>query len=819
MKKVFAILALAASLAACARMEQPVDETPVATPEGTETAPTTYTLTVRATKDAGTRVLELDGTTNTLNAKWESGDKVEVYDGETCLGELTAGAVAPDGMSCTFSGELEGLPDETSSLTLKYLSPAYEEQDGTLEYISENCDYAEAEVNVTVEGTTITCGDALFASRQAVVKFLLKDKSGEAVSATSFVVKDGEATYTVNPDEAASELFVALPGIADRPLSLSATAGTDTYTYWRSGVTLNAGQYYSIAVKMDQTIDLGREDIYDASGIFTAQDGNILTGTSLAGKQVRIAPGATVTLRNVNIVHSEDIQYDGIAPDGSATLLLEGTNTVGGGEEHAGISVPEGSTLTIDGNGSLTATGGFRAAGIGGGYVAISGNITVSDDGEDSSVITYDGGFVTATGGEGAADIGARLQIANNATVTLNGVNIPKGIALAGSATINLAGENTVSADEYNAGISVPSGSTLTLQGNGSLTAIGGSGATGIGGGYVAISGNITVSDDGDDSSVITSSGMTVTATGGSNAADIGARLRIANNASVTLNGVNLPKGIELAGSATINLAGENTVSADEYNAGISVPSGSTLTLQGTGSLTATGGIGAAGIGSGMNSSCGDITISGGTVRATGVWGAAGIGSGMNSSCGDITISDGEVAANGGGNAAGIGSGDNGSCGAITINGGTVTATGDWGAAGIGGGDSGSCGAITISGCTVTANGGGNGVGIGSSGSCDAIIISYSTVTATGGLFAAGIGCGATAPGSEDTGGDITIIFPAEVKATKGDLAEFSIGPARTNIPCGTVTINGEVWGYRTGSSFYVENGRLRESPLEIKWP
>ena len=165
-------------------------------------------------------MLELvtDGETHRqkLNAKWTEGDKVEVYEGEARLGELTAVAVADDGASCTFSGELERLPGE-SPLTLKYLSPAYEEQDGTLAYISENCDYAEAEVEVTVEGTTITCGDALFVSRQAVVKFLLKDKAGSAVSADSFVVKDGEATYTVNPEEAASELFVALPGSRTGP--------------------------------------------------------------------------------------------------------------------------------------------------------------------------------------------------------------------------------------------------------------------------------------------------------------------------------------------------------------------------------------------------------------------------------------------------------------------------------------------------------------------------------------------------------------------------------------------------------------------------
>ena len=409
MKKVFAILALAASLAACARMEQPVDGTPETTPEGTETPARTYTLTVRANKDADTRALELDG--NTLNAVWAEGDKVEVYDGETCLGELTAGDVAPDGASCTFSGELGSLPGG-SSLTLKYLSPAYASQDGTLAYISENCDYAEAEVDVAVDGTAITCGDAVFVSRQAVVKFLLKDKAGAAVSADSFVVKDGEATYTVTPGEAASELFVALPGIADRPLSLSATDGTDTYTYWRSGVTFEAGKYYSIAVKMVRypgTIDLSDTSIYE-DGIFTAQDGNVLTGTSPDGKQVRIAPGATVTLRGVSI-ECNNYAYDGIALDGSATLLLEGTNTVGGGFNHAGISVPEGSTLTIDGGGSLTATGGSNGAGIGGEAYDSCGDITISDPAQ-----------VKATKGDDAEfSIGPFFHTFRCDSVTING--------------------------------------------------------------------------------------------------------------------------------------------------------------------------------------------------------------------------------------------------------------------------------------------------------------------------------------------------------------------------------------------------------------
>jgi len=64
----------------------------------------------------------------------------------------------------------------------------------------------------------------------------------------------------------------------------------------------------------------------------------------------------------------------------------------------------------------------------------------------------------------------------------------------------------------------------------------------------------------------------------------------------------------------------------------------------------------------------------------------------------------------------------------------------------------------------------------------------------------------------------ITINDPAQVKATLGDGAQFIIGPARSDFPCGTVTINGEVWGRWNGDSFIDDLG-LSESPLQINWP
>ena len=234
-------------------------------------------------------------------------------------------------------------------------------------------------------------------------------------------------------------------------------------------------------------------------------------------------------------------------------------------------------------------------------------------------------------------------------------------------------------------------------------------------------------------------------------------KISIADGASVTLKDVTINgenndsykwAGITCAGDATITLEGTNTVKGfHEDYPGIHVPEGKTLTIQGEGSLNASGNGLSAGIGGGNGVACGNIVINGGTVTATG---------------GDY--------------AAGIGGGDNYlPCGNIVINGGTVTATGGWWGAGIGSSNNGSCGAITISGGTVTATGGNDGAGIGSgeTGSFDAITISGGTVTATGLREAAGIGGGC----SNTTCGTITIKSTVtKVTATKGSDAPYSIG-------------------------------------------
>ena len=145
--------------------------------------------------------------------------------------------------------------------------------------------------------------------------------------------------------------------------------------------------------------------------------------------------------------------------------------------------------------------------------------------------------------------------------------------------------------------------------------------------------------------------------------------------------------GINCLGSATLIVSGTDYVkSFDDGYPGIFVPSGHTLTITGSGMLYADGPKDdGAGIGSGRDNieayrACGNIVLQGGTIWATGGSGAAGIGSGATvnyvapqtgtpSSCGYITIKSSviHVYATKGAEAESIGKGQYSTCGTVTI--------------------------------------------------------------------------------------------------------------------------------------------------------
>ena len=201
-------------------------------------------------------------------------------------------------------------------------------------------------------------------------------------------------------------------------------------------------------------------------------------------------------------------------------------------------------------------------------------------------------------------------------------------------------------------------------------------------------------------------------------------QISIADGATVLLDGAKINAngtwtagnyaGLTCLGDATIILtggtSGENTIKGFYENyPGIYVPAGKTLTILGTNYdyLTVSSNGYGAGIGGGNGISCGNIVIKGGSITATGGTGAAGIGGGCGDpiTCGNITITGGIIVATGGSGAVGIGCGqgkdNNSTCGAITF---TNTLTSLKSVAGtsanytVGASVGGTCGTITIGG-------------------------------------------------------------------------------------------------------------------------
>ena len=302
-------------------------------------------------------------------------------------------------------------------------------------------------------------------------------------------------------------------------------------------------------------------------------------------------------------------------------------------------------------------------------------------------------------------------------------------------------------------------------------------------------------------------------------------KISVAAGATVTLrdltiNGVHtddsheLWAGLTCEGDATIILEGTNAVeNFNRHYPGLQPgPDGTTLTIRGSGSLTATGRSFGAGIGTKRDGTCGNIRIEDGTVTANGGNRCAGIGVAERGTCRHITITGGTVAANGGDAGAGIGSGGGISgtsqCGDISISGSaSVTATGGEYGAGIGSGQGDDsptslCGSISISGsASVTATGGENGAGIGTGhrGKCGDISIIGGTIMAKGGKNATGIGTGDGDRETKAECGDISITKGegfVSVTALRGADASLSIGRRfreyDERYKCGRVTFDGE---------------------------
>ena len=448
------ILASTALLLSCAKeMEAPVQPA-----QGVKT----YTLTVEAGKGErpDTKALALDGS-GALKATWAIGEEVSVYKADALLGALTA---QKDGSSTTLKGEITGDIAKDDELTLKFLSPDYASQDGTIEYISSHCDYAVANVTVTdVAGTTVTTTSAQFENQQAIVSFNLN------VSAKPLIVNVPNLSITVTPSDARANLFVAVPALSSQPVSLRATVGDKQYTLLKNSVTLEAGKYYSIGATLSEATLVHNES--ELTAAVQTDKAQILFANDISiNALLQITGNRTITIDMNGFTLDRGCTSRGsqaiVVRTGSALNLCGGTVTGGWGGNGGALDIEDGTTVNLT---NVTITGNHaddRGGGIGiqsGGTLNMTGGAITDNVSRDRSGIPAGGGGLFIYEGSTATLTGVTISgnetevyggggIDNFGTLTLEGCTITgntskangAGIWTSAASTLNMRGTNII---------------------------------------------------------------------------------------------------------------------------------------------------------------------------------------------------------------------------------------------------------------------------------------------------------------------------------------------------------------------------------------
>lgn len=447
-------------------------------------------------------------------------------------------------------------------------------------------------------------------------------------------------------------------------------------------ITISAGENGNNVTQGSTTKENDTDTVIKSKGSSTASS-NTVTIDAGEGKTVN------VTLDNVTINVDEGYEhgYDpnayktavSVTGSGNTNIELNGNNTLTSGYGHAGLEhnkTDDSGTLTIqdeknddgsakgsasDTTGSLTATGGYHSAGIGGsdkqdGQVTITGGEIIANGGSQGAGIGGGAGNQNAVGGDGDVTI-------SGGTITATGGSLGAGIGggAYGNGTVTVTdGDITAKATgNYGAGIGggygaipedtlIGGNGTVTISGGTITEASGGYMAAGIGSGYQGL-GTVTIEGDA----------VIKNAQGGEAGAGIGSGTDGDSNILIRGNAI-IENAESKTGGAGIGSGQGFLYYDDDIEETIIDKTVGNVTIEGNAKIeNAKSGYGGSGIGGGAIG-IGNVIIRGNAQigNATGGEEGAGIGGGALGT-GDVTI-EGNVTienAQGGAGAAGIGGG------------------------------------------------------------------------------------------------------------------------------------------------------------------
>ena len=459
-----AALALVGTIATGCTSEELANDAPQAKNDNNTV---TLTTTISLDGSASTRALDAQG-----KKTFAVGDQVAIFykntSGETQYADskpLTANDITNNGKTAKITVTLD---NPKAGGQLRYVYPAamansdiapnedindentfstegiQYSQDGTLEKLAKNFDLAIYDGNLTSDAKLPA--SATLKNKLAIAELTIKDYNGNTINnkITKLDIQMNGNGYaltrpdTDNPtnDPIYVAMFPSPSGSTKDSITVTATTNDDTKYEKDFKFTFAANNIYPLSVKTFKVVDVSTLTIPEGQNAveYTAQNGDMLTGTIANRVRICIAANANVALKNLTIDYEAPpgsnfyFNNPGITCIGNATIILEGTNKVKAFRDNfPGISAAPNSsnndyTLTIKGDGSLEAIGQMFGAGIGGGNGGNCGNIVIES------------GSITATGGNTAAGIGSGYSnscgniLISGGTVKATGGNNAAGI-------------------------------------------------------------------------------------------------------------------------------------------------------------------------------------------------------------------------------------------------------------------------------------------------------------------------------------------------------------------------------------------------------
>ncbi len=496
---------MAATLGACSNDDITAIQTPV---QKGNVVTLTATL---SPKDGETTRALTDPGDGTLTSAWAVNEEICVqYTNNSGVGVSAKGIITDvTGGSATVTVNLVDPKDGDSDIFFHYpydLAVGGRDlgsgQKGTLADIAAHYDDIDGAGTLNVSAGFATLPASVTMTRNICIwKLTLKNGSTDITSSiTNLNIKVGTIKeYNIAPSSL-STIYVAMFAATDQEVTVTATTADGVYSTSKTGRSFALRNLYT-TTGLTLTAITNNVALGSLNANYTANNGDVLTGTLDPNYHVTIADGATVVLNNATIAYGAK-DAAAVTCAGDATIVLSGVNSVtvpddnsGGYSQYPAILVGESTKkLVITGTGSLTAVGGYIGPGIG------NYNIGYPTAGS-CGIIQIDGGTLNVTGGESGIGTAGGYNdtcdgiIINGGSVTATGAGVALGAQGGNTCNFIIINGGTIIANGgcNGAGIgTMDSGSCgyITITG-GNITAM--SDGVGIGAGYGGTCGNITI--------------------------------------------------------------------------------------------------------------------------------------------------------------------------------------------------------------------------------------------------------------------------------------------------------------------------------------